>query len=115
MHELSLAEALVEQVEEILKKEQAVQVMSYTVVIGALSGVERDAFEFAMPVAAEHSMLQGATMIIEETPVTVHCKACGMNTHPDIFLMRCMHCGSKDFSVVGGREFLIKSLEFVKE
>ena len=111
MHELSLAGSLVTQIEAIAEREQATEVLSVTVRIGALAGVDRTAFEFAFPVVAEGSVAQGATLKIEEEQARVVCRECGSETHPELVFLHCEECGSTQVDIVAGRSFLIQSLE----
>jgi hydrogenase nickel incorporation protein HypA/HybF len=111
MHELSLAQALAEQVEQIRTREHAASVVSITVEIGALSGVAREPFEFAFPLAVEGTPLAGATLKIEETPAEVTCDACGERSHPGLTDMRCMECGDQRVRITAGRDLLIRSVE----
>ncbi|MBN1770928.1 MAG: hydrogenase maturation nickel metallochaperone HypA [Deltaproteobacteria bacterium] len=113
MHELSLAVALVEQVGEICRKERAERALRIEVVVGALSGVERDPLEFCFPLAAENTVAAGATLVVEEVPVTLACRACGERTRPEVPFIRCMACGSTNVEVVEGRDFLIKTVEVI--
>jgi len=111
MHELSLAQSLVEQVGRAAEKENALRVSRIVVVIGMHSGVERDAFEFAFPFAAEESVVEGAELVVEEIPATVACRSCGADSHPGIANLACTRCGSTKVELVGGREFLVRSIE----
>jgi hydrogenase nickel incorporation protein HypA/HybF len=111
MHELSLAQGLVEQVIEAAERECAEGVVRIVVQIGKYSGVERDAFEFAFPLAAEDTMVQHAELAIEELPATVRCRSCKTASHPEITHLVCTHCGSTEVELTGGREFLIKAIE----
>ena len=111
MHELSLAQSLVEQVCRAAERENAVRVSRIVVVIGKHSGVERDAFEFAFPFAAEGSVVEGAGLVVEEIPAAVACRSCGADSHPVITNLACMRCGSTEVELVGGREFLVRSVE----
>jgi len=111
MHELSLAQGLVEQVQRAAAAEGAVRVLGLTLVMGAYSGVDREAFEFAFPLAAEGTCLEGAELRIEEIPVTVYCLSCQKESNPEIPYLICSHCGSTDLKLTGGREFLIQSVE----
>ena len=111
MHELSLAQSLVEQVGRAAEKENAVRVLRIVVAIGKHSGVERDAFEFAFPFAAGEGVLEGAELVVEEIPATVACRSCGAESHPGIVNLVCMRCGSAEVELVGGREFLVRSVE----
>ena len=66
MHELSLATAMVEQLEEILTREGGTRIVRIALRLGAMSGVDRDAFEFAFPEAAGGTPAEGAVLVIEE-------------------------------------------------
>jgi hydrogenase nickel incorporation protein HypA/HybF len=111
MHELSLAQGLVEELEKIVLAEAAVRVERVVVVIGTYSGVERDAFEFAFPFAAEGTLCDGATLVVESQPIHVECRKCGKTSSPEPTLLACLDCGATDVSLTGGRDFLIRSVE----
>jgi hydrogenase nickel incorporation protein HypA/HybF len=111
MHELSLAQALVDEVERIKAKENAVEVLSVTVSIGALSGVDRESFEFAFPLVAEGTGLAGAALVIQETPAEIQCEDCGKATEPDLAFFKCRACGSSRVTITGGRDFLIQAVQ----
>jgi hydrogenase nickel incorporation protein HypA/HybF len=65
MHELGMATALVEQVEEIARREGAARIVRIELVVGDLSGVDREALEFVFPFAAERTAAEGAVLAIE--------------------------------------------------
>ncbi|OPZ31326.1 MAG: Hydrogenase/urease nickel incorporation protein HypA [Lentisphaerae bacterium ADurb.BinA184] len=113
MHELSLAEELIRQVERVLAEQNASRALRLTVSIGELSGVERDAFEFAFPMAAADTPLAGATLDIEEVPARVRCRRCGADAKAAFPLLLCEACGSTEVEVAGGREFTLRSVEVV--
>ncbi len=111
MHELSLAAALVEQIETAAKREGAHKVVSLSVVIGALSGVEVEPFEFCFPMAAEGTLAEGARLEIEPVSALVHCLECGEETELEVPVMLCGACGASRVELIRGREFLVRSLE----
>ena len=111
MHELSLATQLVSQVESILRREGARRVVTVSVSIGELSGVERESFEFCFPLAARKTPVEGARLDVLEEPASVRCRGCGRTTRPDVPLILCMECGSGDVEILSGRDFILKSLE----
>lgn len=112
MHELSLADALVKQVESFLDKQKEIgKVISITVLMGKLSGVEKEPFEFVFPVAAEGTKLENAKLIVEESPAVIECSDCHKKTVLDIPFAKCENCSSRNVKYVSGKEFLIKSLE----
>ena len=69
MHELSIAAALVEQVDTIIAKEHAYAATRVTVTVGGLSGVCPEALELAFPVAAEGTTSAGAELVITHIEV----------------------------------------------
>ena len=111
MHELALAEALVKQAEEIVKRENASAISVVTVAIGALSGVERDAFEFAFPFAAEETVLAGAELRITAVPAKVRCQKCQVETEPELPFLQCEKCNSSEVEITGGKDFILETLE----
>lgn len=68
MHELSLALALIDELEKAAQRESATRVTAVNVSIGEFSGVERDPFEFCFPLAAQGTIVEGAALSIEEVP-----------------------------------------------
>ncbi len=111
MHELSLAMALVEQIEEVVRQEKATRVLELQVVIGAYSGVELEPFEFCFPLAAEGSVAEGAKLRIEKVPVRIRCGECGKESVPELPSVACTLCGSWGVEIIAGKEFLLRSLE----
>lgn len=111
MHELSLACQMVEEVEAIATRENAQEIVSLTVSLGALSGVDREALEFAYPAAVEGTQMENTVLIIEEIPTTVLCSECGATTYPDIPMIECGACGSSNVEIIAGKDLLIKSIE----
>ena len=78
MHELSIAQGLVEAACEALARCEPApaRVGSLRVRIGALSGVVPEALEFCYGLTVEGTPLAGSRLVIEEQPVVVFCPRC---------------------------------------
>jgi hydrogenase nickel incorporation protein HypA/HybF len=111
VHELSLADSMVREIEEIIKRENGKKVFSITVEMGKFSGVEREPFEFAFPLVAEGTPVEGSELIIEEVQGIVKCSECQTETVLDIPFIKCKKCNSRNVKFIKGRDLLIKSLE----
>jgi hydrogenase nickel incorporation protein HypA/HybF len=111
MHELSLAQALVDQVTELAHQDGCSRILAVDVRIGALSGVMRDALEFCFPAAARGTALEGAALRVIEVPLKARCRSCGRASQPEPFDIECAHCGSMDLELSDAREFSLVSLE----
>lgn len=111
MHELSLAQSMVSELVDYIKKNSVKKVHAITIVIGKLSGAEKEPFEFAFPIAAEGTLLESALLNVEVQKAVILCNDCGVKTTLDIPLFRCSSCSSKNIKLINGKEFLIKSME----
>ncbi|MEI8243120.1 MAG: hydrogenase maturation nickel metallochaperone HypA [bacterium] len=115
MHELSLATALVEQVQRICEAEQASAVASIRLRLGALSGVDRESFAFAFPIAADGTSVEGAGLVFDRVPAEITCDACGVRAEPGCMFLTCGACGSNRVRITAGREFQIVSVELMEK
>lgn len=111
MHELSIAQAIIEQVEHIARENSARRVLAVTVSVGQLSGVEPEALKLAYPLAAEDTVAAAAPLHIESVPAQAICRSCNREFAPDFYLFVCDRCGSAEVELRGGRDLLIKSVE----
>ncbi len=68
MHELSLAQSVVDIVEDAARREGAARVASIRLEIGELSHVEPESLAFAFEVAAREGSARGARLEICRTP-----------------------------------------------
>jgi hydrogenase nickel incorporation protein HypA/HybF len=114
MHELSVAQRLVELIEAELGADKPVKVNSVLLRIGPLSGVVPQAMRFAYGAATEGTMLAGSKLEIEEVRPAVFCPKCGEERPlANIQRMRCPVCQTPTPDVVRGRELEVVSVEVV--
>jgi hydrogenase nickel incorporation protein HypA/HybF len=110
VHELSIAEAVIEQITDRLG---GVRISLVRLEIGELSGVVPDAIRFCFDLAAEGTPVAGATLEILEVPGECRCRQCGASFRPADGLRLCA-CGSADVTVVAGEELKIASVGVVE-
>ncbi len=112
MHELSIAEALIEQVGRELKRAgQPGPVVRLELAVGRLSGVHADALRFAFDLLAPGTLVEGAEVSISEPPARCCCRTCGAETEIDELVFCCPCCESDQVTIEGGRELLLESIE----
>jgi hydrogenase nickel incorporation protein HypA/HybF len=107
MHELAIAEGLVDAVTERLPGTKIAEVR---LEIGALSGVVADSLRFCFDLATEGTALEGACLQITEPGVHCECRTCGAAFAPDDAILLCP-CGSADVSVLSGQQLTITSVK----
>lgn len=113
MHELSIAVALVEQIEAVVAKEHATRASKVTIAVGSLSGVEAEALLGVFPLVAEGTAAGGAELDIQPVAAQVTCRGCGAVSKTENFFMSCAACGSREVELTAGRELNIQSIELV--
>lgn len=111
MHELSVCQALIGQVEDIARRESAARVTAIHLAIGPLSGVEPELLRRAWPLAAGATIAEEAELLIDEAPVRVECSVCGSETDARANRLLCGECGDWRTRVVSGEEMLLTRLE----
>ena len=115
MHELSLAQSLIEQVVVAAEAENAARVLRVIVAVGPYSGVEKSAFEFAFPFAADGTSAEGAELVIEDAPATIVCELCHATNRAYPTQLVCPQCGSDHVVLKGGHTFLVREIELEVE
>lgn len=111
MHELSIAESIVQLATEHAQAAGAKQVTNVTLQIGALSCVHEDALRFSFDLVTQDTLLAGAELIIQRIPVIVHCPTCDRDVElPGIQKFRCPVCDTPSADIRAGRELDILSI-----
>ncbi len=111
MHEYSIVQALLDQCESYAKENDAHTITKVVVKIGVMSGVEPHLLEIAFNTFKEKTLCESAEFVMNITPVTLTCKACGAVSILETIYYRCPQCESLDISVTDGEEMLLMSLE----
>ena len=111
MHELAVAQALVEQVESVIRQHNASSASLIRVRIGPLAGVVPELLGSAFPLAAAGSRMEHATLDLVAAPITVRCQTCGAETDAALNRLVCGACGDWHTQVVSGDELLLETVE----
>jgi hydrogenase nickel incorporation protein HypA/HybF len=114
MHELSVCQSMISQVEGIAADREAQSVASITISIGALSGVDSQLLMNAYTIASAGTIAEHAELIIEHNPIRVRCNRCGGESEALANKMVCQECGDWRTTLISGDELLLMSVELVK-
>jgi len=113
MHELSLCQALITQVETLAREHRARGVAGVRLLLGPLSGAEPALLHSAFPIAAAGTLLDGATLSIDTAPVRVSCESCGAQSEATPNRLLCGACGDWRTRIVSGDELTLASVELI--
>jgi hydrogenase nickel incorporation protein HypA/HybF len=112
MHELAIAEALIEQVgTEVDRAGQNGRVRRLELAVGRLSGVHCDSLRFAFELLSPGTRVEGADLAIREPQAVARCRQCGASTEIAELVLDCPQCGSPEIVIEEGRELLLESIE----
>lgn len=78
MHELSIAEAILDAVRSEAEKRPGAHIAKVAVRVGALSGVEPDALSFGFECLVRGTNLEPLALVIEPVPRRQRCPACDL-------------------------------------
>ena len=110
MHELAIAQAIVEAAEQELEAGQ--RVLRLRLQLGPLAGVVEDALRFGFDLATQDTPLAGCRLEVETVPVTLYCHPCArLYEPPQLFRLICPECGQASSDLRSGRELLIVAME----
>ena len=111
MHELSVCQAMMSQVEAIAARESARSVASITLRIGPLSGVVPELLQQAFTIARAGTLAEEAELITEVQPIRIRCLECDAESEAEPNRLLCAACGSYRAQVTSGDELLLASVE----
>ena len=111
MHEVSIAQAIVNQSVDILKKEEGTRIVRIALTIGVVSGIEEHPLREAFPIAAEGTPTQGALLEIDIEQASVFCRDCNAEVVVTPPFMVCGTCMGSDVDIKAGRDMIIKQIE----
>ena len=110
MHELALAQQIIETCEQVARQNNARAVLEVRMLVGALTCVDEQTLAFAFEVAARETLIEGARLVIKPTPLIVHCTSCGFEGEVEVDRLGCPSCEAS-VDVVSGRELQLESIE----
>jgi hydrogenase nickel incorporation protein HypA/HybF len=111
MHELSLAENILQLIEDAAQQQHFTQVEVVWLEIGQLACVEQESLRFFFNSVKKDTIAQEARLDIIEITGQGTCNQCHQPTTVSSYCMPCPRCGSYAITITQGDEMRIHSLE----
>jgi hydrogenase nickel incorporation protein HypA/HybF len=111
MHEMSLAEDVLQLIEDSAQVQNFSRVKTVWLEIGQLAGVEVEAMKFCFDAVVRDSIAQDTSLVIIEIPGQARCLHCAEVVHVKALFDACPKCGSHQVQVTGGNQMRVKELE----
>jgi hydrogenase nickel incorporation protein HypA/HybF len=112
MHEVSIAQSMLEIAVDNCTKQGYKGIESIKVKVGKASGVVAYALQFAFEALKAETIAEKAVLMITEIPVGGFCESCKRNfTVEESYVISCPLCGKTSFRLETGRELNVVEME----
>ena len=113
MHELSIAQHLVQVVEAHAREAEADRVVAVDLKLGSQSHVDDDSlrFHFDLLTRDKGNLAQGAEIRVLRVPMRLRCASCGTDYTPEGADYRCPDCNGLGELQEVGDEIILESIE----
>jgi hydrogenase nickel incorporation protein HypA/HybF len=111
MHELSIAQNIVEIVQQYVPGTAMADVRSVRVRVGRLSGIVPDSLEFSFSAIVAGTPLGAARLDIEQVPAICLCEGCSTEFEVADFAFVCPGCGGLNTRLRSGSDLQVVDIE----
>lgn len=114
MHELSIAQNIIEIIHQHVPVNELECVGAIRLKIGTVAGVVPDSLEFSFRAITTETPLRNAHLEIESIPFQIRCNLCNTTSSNEMGFSICESCGSRETTILSGTELQIKEIEVVE-
>lgn len=121
MHELAMAQGIINSVIETANKNDAIEVNEVIIEIGKLVLINPEQLSFMIDVLSENTIVEDAKFNITEIPVEIDCPECGFHGNADTDeldhyapIIECPKCKNKRISILNGKDCIVKNIVIEK-
>ncbi len=111
MHEMSIAQNLIQVIEEEMLKHDAKTLRSVRLNVGRLTAVVPDALSFCFEVITAGTELEGTMLIMDVIPLEGFCRECEKEFEIQDYTFVCPSCGSTKIKTIAGQDLSIVEME----
>ncbi len=115
MHELSIAENIVEIIHQYVPADERKRVRNVFTSVGEQSGVVADSLEFSFQAITASTELELSRLVIETVPFIIRCTECGGENRTEMGGRQCPACNSLDTTVLSGTDLRVREIELEDE
>ena len=122
MHELAMAQGILNAVLETAEENDAIEVTEIVIEIGRLAMLNPEQLKFMLGVLCEDTIADHAELIIENIDVEINCHNCEFEGVADVDdsdhyapMILCPECGSHRVEVLNGKDVTVKNISIERE
>jgi hydrogenase nickel incorporation protein HypA/HybF len=121
MHELSMAQGIINAVLDTAKENNATEVTEVIIEVGRLAMINPEQLEFILGVLIENTIMEDAKITFEEIPVAMDCNDCEFNGEAILDdsdhyapIVKCPECDSLNVEILNGKDIVVKNIVIEK-
>lgn len=111
MHEMSIAQSLIDIIKEEMSKNDAKWLRSVSLHIGEMSGIVPEALSFSFDVITSGTAIEGAELKMDIVPLRGYCHRCDLTFKIENYAFVCQNCGDINIDTVSGQDLSIVEIE----
>jgi len=112
MHELPIAQSILDIALKHADKAEAKRITNLYLVMGELSKIVDESIQFYWDIIAKDTIAEGATLHFRYVPAEFQCMACFEKYHPsDSEEFECPNCGAVGVKIIAGEEFSLEAID----
>ena len=111
MHEMSIAQSILDIVTGEAAKHNAEKVANIRIVAGELRGIVDSHLNYYFQFVSKDTIAEGAQLDITILPVKAECDKCDLVFDVEEFKYECPKCGNKEVETVQGLELMVKDFD----
>ncbi len=111
MHEMSIAQSVLDIVQEEGRAHGLTKVRLIRLQVGELAAVVPESLRFCFDLMRKETIAEEASLEIERVPVVARCGECGTLFEVENNVFLCVHCGEPVMELISGRELNVLSIE----
>jgi hydrogenase nickel incorporation protein HypA/HybF len=111
MHEMAIAEGILDIALDYAARNQAQQIQCISLLLGEMTGVETESLQFCFAALKKGTIAEQAELKLHRVPLMGHCPECGKKVHIKHYNFQCPECGSGQLAIISGRELQVEYLE----
>lgn len=111
MHEMAIAQGILDIVLKTAAENKAKKVTGIKLLIGKMTQIEPESLAFGFEALSMGSIAEGANLDITIVPLVGKCNSCDQQFSVEKYCFLCPHCNSASVVVVSGRELAVDYLE----
>lgn len=107
MHELSIAQNIIEIVHQYVPEDELENVEKVCIKIGEVAGIVTESLRFGYSALISGTPLKNSSLEIENIPFIIKCSKCGSECSSSSGITICSVCGSNETKILSGLEMQI--------